>query len=134
MAVYPHDSYAILSRARAVLQCSGTATLEAGLLGVPAVIVYRARQLEYLLGRYLLVNVRFLGMVNILLDEAVQPELMQGAVTAERLAGEAWSLLTDEARRRAIQRRLAELPDRLGPPGAFARASEALLSLLPGYA
>jgi lipid-A-disaccharide synthase len=73
-------------------------------------------------------------MVNILLDEAVQPELMQGAVTAERLAGEAWSLLTDEPRRRAIQRRLADLPDRLGPPGAFGRASEALLSLLPGYA
>lgn len=134
IAVYPHESYAILSRARAVLQCSGTATLEAGLLGVPAVIVYRARPVEYVLGRYLLVNVRYLGMVNILLDDAVQPELMQGAVTAERLADEAWSLLTDEPRRRAIARRLAELPDRLGPPGAFARASEALLSLLPGYA
>ena len=134
VAVYPHESYAILSRARVVLQCSGTATLEAGLLGVPAVIVYRARPVEYLLGRYLLVNVRFLGMVNILLDEAVQPELMQGDVTAERLAGEAWSLLHDEARRRAIQRRLAELPDRLGPPGAIDRASEALLSLVPGYA
>lgn len=134
VAVYPHESYAILSRARVVLQCSGTATLEAGLLGVPAVIVYRARPIEYLVGRYLLVNVRYLGMVNILLDDAVQPELMQGAVTAERLAEEAWSLLTDEPRRRAIARRLAELPDRLGPPGAFARASEALLSLLPGYA
>jgi lipid-A-disaccharide synthase len=133
VVVYPHQSYAILSRARVVVQCSGTATLEAGLLGIPAVIVYRVRALEYLLARYVLVNAPYLGMVNILLDAGVQPELMQADVTPERLAAEAWSLLTDEARRHAIQQRLAELPERLGPPGAFARASEALLSLLPGY-
>ena len=131
IAVYPHESYAILSRARVVLQCSGTATLEAALLGLPAVIVYRCRQLEYLLGRYLLVDAPYLGMVNILLDERVQPELMQGEVTAARLAAEAWSLLTDDARRRAIQRRLAGLPSILGTPGAFTRATDALLDLLP---
>jgi lipid-A-disaccharide synthase len=131
IAVYPHESYAILSRARVVLQCSGTATLEAALLGLPAVIVYRCRQLEYLFGRYLLVDAPYLGMVNILLAERVQPELMQGEVTATRLAAEAWSLLTDDARRRAIQRRLAGLPSILGTPGAFARATDALLDLLP---
>lgn len=131
LAIYPHDSYAILSRARAVIQCSGTATLEAALLGIPAVIVYRCRPFEYLLGRYLLVHTRFIGMVNILLDECVQPELLQSAVTAERLAAETWSLLTDEARRAAIQRQLAALPGRLGAPGAFTRATEALLELLP---
>lgn len=133
IAVYPHDSYAILSRARAVIQCAGTATLEAALLGIPAVIVYRARRLEYLLGRYALVHARFLGMVNILLDQSVQPELLQREVNPTRIAAETWSLLTDEARRGAIQRHLADLPERLGPPGAFAQASEALLSLLPGY-
>src|SRR5262249_24397882 len=110
IAVYPHESYAILSRARVVLQCSGTATLEAALLGLPAVIVYRCRPIEYLIGRYLLVDAPYLGMANILLGERVQPELMQGDVSPDRLAAEAWSLLTDEARRRAIQRRLAELP------------------------
>jgi len=131
IAVYPHESYAILSRARVVLQCSGTATLEAALLGLPAVIVYRCRQLEYLLGRYVLVDARFLGMVNILLDECVQPELLQGDVNPARLAAEAWSLLTDDARRRAIQRRLGDLPPILGTPGAFGRATAAVLDLLP---
>jgi lipid-A-disaccharide synthase len=131
IAVYPHESYAILSRACVVLQCSGTATLEAALLGLPAVVVYRCRQLEYLLGRYVLVDAPFLGMVNILLGERVQPELIQGDVTAARLADEAWSLLTDDSRRRAIQRRLAALPAILGTPGAFARATDALLDLLP---
>jgi len=131
IAVYPHESYAVLSRARVVLQCSGTATLEAGLLGLPAVIVYRCRPLEYWLGRHVLVNAPFLGMVNILLAEGVQPELMQEDVTPERLAVEAWSLLTDETRRRAIQRRLAELPAVLGTPGAFNRVTDALIDLLP---
>jgi lipid-A-disaccharide synthase len=131
VAVYPHESYAVLSRARVVLQCSGTATLEAGLLGLPAVIVYRCRPVEYWLGRHVLVDAPYLGMVNILLDEGVQPELMQEDVTAERLAVEAWSLLTDDTRRRAIQRRLAELPAALGTPGAFGRATDALLELLP---
>src|SRR5262249_1788680 len=107
IAVYPHESYAILSRARVVLQCSGTATLEAALLGLPAVIADRCRHVESLLGRHLLVNAPYLGMVNILLDDRVQPELMQGDVTPERLAAETWALLTDEPRRRTIQRRLA---------------------------
>lgn len=131
IAIYPHESYAILSRARVVLQCSGTATLEAALLGIPAVVVYRCRQLEYLLGRYLLVDAPFLGMVNILLGERVQPELIQADVNAARMAEEAWSLLTDESRRHTIQRRLATLPSILGTPGAFARATDALLDLLP---
>jgi lipid-A-disaccharide synthase len=133
VAVYPHESYAILSRARVVLQCSGTATLEAALLGLPAVVMYRCRQMEYLLGRYLLVDAPFLGMVNILLGERVQPELIQGDVSAPRLAAEAWSLLTDESRRRTIQRRLAALPAILGTPGAFARATDAVLDLLPPH-
>ena len=131
IAVYPHESYAILSRARVVLQCSGTATLEAALLGLPAVIVYRCRRFEYVLGRYVLVDAPFLGMVNILLGEGVQPELIQDDVTGPRLAAETWSLLTDEARRRGIQTRLAALPEILGTPGAFARATEAVIDLLP---
>src|SRR4030095_99814 len=81
LAVYPHESYAILSRAGVVLQCSGTATLEAALLGLPAVIVYRCRPLEYLLGRYVLVDAPFLGMVNILLGERVPPEAITSAHT-----------------------------------------------------
>ncbi len=49
--IYNPESYAVLSRARVVLQCSGTATLEAGLLGIPSVIAYRCRPLYYSVGR-----------------------------------------------------------------------------------
>ena len=107
--LYRPDSYAVLARARAVIQGSGTATLETALLGIPSVIAYRCIPLEYLIARYWLMQVRYIGMVNILLDEMVQPEFFNRDVDAAHLAAETWSLLTDESRRRRIQSRLAEL-------------------------
>lgn len=127
--IYNPDSYAVLSRARVVLQCSGTATVEAGLLGIPSVIAYRCRPLYYTVGRRVM-RVKFIGMVNILLDEAVQPEFFQKDVDPEHLADEVWSLLTDEARRRHIQARLAHLPEVLGPPGVMRRAACAVMDLV----
>jgi lipid-A-disaccharide synthase len=133
LALYEPRSYSVLSRARVVLQCSGTATLEVALLGIPAVIAYRCIPLEYLVGRYLVIDAPFIGMVNILLREMVQPEYFQRNVDAEHLADEAWSLLTDESRRQSIAQRLARLPEVLGPRGAFDRAARAVLELLPDF-
>jgi len=130
VAVYRPRSYAVLSRARVVLQCSGTATLEVGLLGIPAVIAYRCTRLEYAIATRF-IDVPYIGMPNILLGDMVQPELFHRHVDAPHLAAEAWSLLHDETRRRAIQTRLAALRDLLGPPGAFARAAESVLEILP---
>ncbi len=132
VVIYRPQSYAVLSQARIVLQCSGTATLEAALLGIPAVIVYRCNPIEYFVGHHLLrVKVPFIGMPNILLGETVQPEFIHANVDAEHLAEEAWSLLTDQRRRRAIQSRLATLAEHLGPPGVASRTALAVVDLLP---
>ena len=133
LAVYRPSSYTVLSQARVVLQSSGTATLETGLLGIPSVITYRLIPIEYLCAQ-MIRRVDFIGMANILLGEMVQPELFQHHVDAEHLAAEAWSLLTDEVRRRRVIGRLAELRDLLGPPGSVGRAADAVLALLPGPA
>jgi lipid-A-disaccharide synthase len=130
VAVYHPTSYAVLSRAEVVLQCSGTATLETALLGIPSVIAYRCIPLEYFFAR-LIMRVRFIGMPNILLGEMVQPEFFHRNVDAAHLADEAWSLLTDRVRRERIRSRLATLPDLLGPPGALPRAGAAVLELVP---
>jgi lipid-A-disaccharide synthase len=63
IVTYKPESYAVLSRARVVLQCSGTATVEVGLLGIPSVIAYRCRPLYYSVGRRLM-RVKFIGMVT----------------------------------------------------------------------
>jgi lipid-A-disaccharide synthase len=129
IVTYKPESYAVLSRARVVLQCSGTATVEVGLLGIPSVIAYRCRPLYYSVGRRLM-RVKFIGMVNILLDELVQPEFFQKNVDAVHLANEVWSLVTNETRRREIQARLARLPEALGPVGAMRRAARAVMDLV----
>lgn len=130
VVVYEPTSYAILSRAEVVLQCSGTATLETALLGIPSVIAYRCIPLEYFFAR-LIMRVRFIGMPNILLGEMVQPELFHRNVDAEHLADAAWSLLTDRVRRERIKSRLATLPELLGPPGTLDRAAAAVVELMP---
>jgi lipid-A-disaccharide synthase len=127
--IYNPESYAVLSQARVVLQCSGTATVEVGLLGIPSVIAYRCRPLYYLVGHRLM-RVKFIGMVNILLDEMVQPEFFQKDVDPIHLADEVWSLLTNETRRRDIQAQLERLPEVLGPTGVMNRAAHAVMELL----
>jgi len=131
VVIYRPKSYAVLSQAQVTLQCSGTATLEAALLGIPSVIVYRLHPVEYFVGRHLLINVDFIGMPNILLGGMVQPEFFNTHVDAEHLAAEAWSLLTDRHRRSLIQSRLATISELLGPPGAFRRAASGVVDLLP---
>jgi lipid-A-disaccharide synthase len=131
IAIYRPQSYAVLSHAQVALQCSGTATLETALLGVPSVIVYRLHPIEYFFARHVLMHVEFIGMPNLLLGEMVQPELFHKNVTPERLADEVWSLLSEPSRHRGIQLRLARIRELLGPRGVFPRAAQAVTDLLP---
>jgi lipid-A-disaccharide synthase len=132
VAVYRNDSYAVLSRARVAVQCSGTATLETALLGIPSVIVYRCRPIEHFVGSRVM-SVDYIGMVNILLEEMVQPEFFDHTIEPQPLANEAWSLLNDDRRRRYVQKRLGDLREILGPPGSLERAARAVLEVVPGW-
>ena len=77
-------------------------------------------------------HVKYIGMVNILLDELVQPEFFHWQIDPLAVADEMWSLLTDQDRRERICARLATLPKVMGPTGAIERAAKAVLELLPG--
>ena len=129
IVIYEPHSYAVLSRARAVLQCSGTATVETALLGVPSVVAYRCSPISYLLANCMM-HVRFISIVNILFGEMVQPEFFQRNVDCHHLAEEVWSLLNDDNRRAAIQARLGRVRDLLGPSGVSLRAAQAVVDLL----
>ena len=130
VAIYMPDSHAVLSQAKAVLQCSGTASLETALLGIPSVVAYRCNRVAHFIARRLM-RVPFISITNVLLQEMVQPEFFGGKVDPAHLADAAWTLLTDGKRREEIQARLARVPDLLGPLGACGRAAEAVLAILP---
>jgi lipid-A-disaccharide synthase len=118
-----------LSQADLALTKSGTVTLECAFFGVPAVVFYKTSPATYFAGKQL-VKVKYLAMPNLLADEPLFPEFVQGAATAENLAGAAIELLRDEKRRAAIKARLSETIASLGPPGATRRAAQAIIRLL----
>jgi lipid-A-disaccharide synthase len=115
-------THAILGASRLALVASGTATVEAALLGVPMVVVYRVSRVTYGLGRPL-VSVPHFAMVNLVAGRAIVPELMQSDFTPERVAAEALRLLDDPQRYEQTCRDLEEVRRRLGQPGASARAA-----------
>ncbi len=120
----------VLAHSRASVVCSGTATLEAAVLGCPMVIVYRGSKLtgwEYkLLGR----GIRFIGMPNIIADEQICPELIGDDATAERIAQSAEPLLGDNPERSKMIDALAAVRRVLGEPGAVDKTAEFALGLL----
>lgn len=119
----------VLAAADVALTASGTATVQAAIHGTPMVIVYRVSPLTYALGKPF-VKVETYGMVNLVAGRRIVPELVQHAFTPEAVAGEAVSLLTDEARAGQMRAALAEVRAKLGGPGATKRAAEAILRVV----
>jgi lipid-A-disaccharide synthase len=127
-AVVEADTDTVLASADVALTASGTATVQAALHDVPMVIVYRVSPWTYRLGRRLL-KVSTFGMVNLIAGSRIVPEFIQDAFTPEAVAGEAVSMLTDNARASRIREGLRDVRERLGGGGASRRAAEAILQI-----
>ena len=123
------QTYDVLAAADAAIVSSGTATIEATLLNTPMVVIYRLTPLTALLAKPL-VRTPFFSMVNLIAGRAVVPELIQSEFTAERVAAEVLRLLQNQREREAQRAGLAEVRERLGPPGAVERAAESILQLM----
>ena len=124
-------THGVLGASRLALVASGTATVEAALLGVPMVVVYRVSRLTYGLGRPL-VKVPHFAMVNLVAGRTVVPELMQSDFTPDRVAEAAAALLDDPARYERMRQDLEEVRRRLGQPGASARAAARVAEAFAG--
>ena len=122
------DTYNALASADAAMICSGTATVEAALLDVPMIVVYKVSKLTALLAKPL-IRTKFFGMVNLIAEREVAPELIQENFEPEKIAREIQRLL-EPARSAQARADLAEVRRRLGPPGAVGRAAEAILALM----
>jgi len=123
------QTYNALAAADAAIVSSGTATIEAALLDVPMVVVYRVTPLTALLAKPL-VRTPFFSMVNLIAGKRVVAELIQNDFTPDRVAAEILRLLNDQSARETLRRDLAEIRQRLGPPGAVERAADAILQLI----
>jgi len=117
----------VIAASDLVLVASGTATLQAALVGTPMVIVYRTSPLTYQIGKRL-VTIPYIGLVNILAKKELVPEFLQERATAKNIAQEALSILGDSTRQRVMKESFQTLRNSLGSPGASIRAAKMILS------
>ncbi len=133
LRIVEEETYNALSAADAAIVSSGTATVEAALLNVPMVVVYRVSPLTATLAKPLVRTPNF-AMVNLIAEKQVVPELVQSDFTPEKVAGETLRLLQDPNARANQREGLEEVRRRLGPPGAVERAAEIIAGLVRGAA
>jgi lipid-A-disaccharide synthase len=117
-----------LAAADAAAIASGTATLEAAILGTPMVIVYKESAINWhVLGS--MITAEHYGLVNLIAGERMVTELMQDNLNGDQLAAELIGLL-DEERNQAMRTRLHEVATLLGDGGASQRAAEKVLEAI----
>jgi lipid-A-disaccharide synthase len=127
--IVENQTYNALAAADAAIVSSGTATVEAALLDVPMVVVYRVTSLTALLAKPL-VRTSYFSMVNLIAERRVVPELIQKDFTPAKVADEVLRLLNDPRSREELRSGLADVRRCLGPSGAVERAADAIAALL----
>ena len=122
-------TYDALAAADCAIVASGTATIEAALLGTPMVVIYRVSPVSALiLGR--MIRTPFFSMVNLIAGKRVVRELIQDDFTPEAVEGEVRGLLESSNARDEMKASLAEVSAKLGPGGAIERAADIFAQML----
>jgi len=122
------DSRDILAHSDFAMVKSGTSTLEAALAGTPFLTTYRISPLSWYIGR-ILIRSRFQGLVNLIADESIVPELLQDDATPEKLARTAVELLQSPEKLTVMKERMKVVTQKLSQR----RASEAVAAVIAGY-
>ena len=123
------SAYPLLLNAEAAMVTSGTATLETAILGTRQVVCYKGSALSYRIAMAVVKDtIKYISLVNLVMDAPVVTELIQYDFTAERLKAEMDKILFDEAVRQKMSDEYAQLLTRLGGRGASARAAEIVVN------
>jgi lipid-A-disaccharide synthase len=122
-------TYDALAAADCAIVASGTATVEAALLGTPMVVVYRVTPASAFILRRM-IRSPFIGMVNLIAGRIVAPELIQDQFTPAAVEAETRRILESPDARSVAKAGLAEVRARLGPGGAVERAADIFARML----
>lgn len=123
------QTYALLQQAKAALVTSGTATLETALFGVPEVVCYKGSNISYQIGKRL-IKVKYISLVNLIMDKLVVKELIQDELTPANLQKELIDLLNNPARMVQLTADYASLKQKLSEGGsASANAARSIVQV-----
>ncbi len=121
-----HGDYEKRSKMWVCITSSGTATVENMILEVPMVISYKTSWLTYQIAKRI-INVKFIGMPNILAGREICPELIQNEATAEKISAKCFEILKNKQILAKMRAELAETKQKLGGAGATKRAAKIIL-------
>jgi len=124
-----NSTYEIMKHSDLLIVASGTATLESALFETPLIIVYKVDPISYFIGKQL-VTIDSIGLVNVIAEQKIVPEFIQGQFRWDRLVPTIESLLFDEQRRTAMIKELQKIKQKLGTGGASSRTAQIALELL----
>ena len=124
-----NQTYPVLQQSVAAMVVSGTATLEAALLGAPLVVCYRGSFLSYQIAKRF-IKVKYISLVNLIMGKEIVRELIQDDFNSRNLKGELDKLLHDDKYRNTMLAGMQDLRLSLGEPGASKRAAEKIFGYL----
>jgi len=123
-------TYGLLKQSTAALVTSGTATLETALFGVPEVVCYKGNNISYQIAKRI-VTIKYISLVNLIMDKLVVKELIQDDMTTQNLVAELTELLNNEARKQQLQQDYTALRTLLAAGGnASAKAAESIYTFV----
>ena len=129
VALIENQTYDLLNHADAALVTSGTATLETALFGVPEVVCYKGGKVSYMIARSL-VKVKYISLVNLIMDKEVVKELIQDELNAKQLYEELKSLLEDKEKAAIMKQEFHALREKLGGHGASSKTAALMVQYL----
>lgn len=122
------NNYDLMNIADVGIAASGTVTLEAALMNLPTVIIYRVAAMTYLLGKFL-VKIPHISLPNIIAGREIVPELLQGDVNPDAIARHTLEILLNKGIRNEMLDELHQVNQKLGECGAVRRVADTILSV-----
>jgi len=132
VVVVPRRNHDVMVACDAAISVSGTVTMELALVGIPMVIVYRASELTYQIGKRV-IKVPHIGICNIVAGKGIVKELIQHEVTPEAIAAEIEAQLTDSSYSLRMRDDLAQVRVKLGSGGALGRLARVALEMMASH-
>jgi len=108
--------------------CSGTATLETALITTPMLIIYKTSFLTWFVSK-LLIQLPYIGLVNIVAQEKIVPEFIQYQATTHRIAEYSLNFLKQKPQQQLMKDKLEQVKQKLGQPGANKRTAKIILDM-----
>ncbi len=122
-----NKTYDLLRSSRAALVTSGTATLETALLNIPEVVCYRSSRISYEIGKRVVKNIKYISLVNLIMDEEIVTELIQNDLNTENLVKELNAILVGKTRQKMLDD-FGFLRQKLGGRGASDHAADIIIN------